>query len=65
MAPTFAAICCPRLAAGHTSPIRTDAETRERLFLLDQEQRDVVANVLRYLESRWKMKKAGELLRNW
>ena len=28
-------------------------------------QRDVVANVLRYLENRWNMKDAGELLRNW
>jgi hypothetical protein len=49
----------------HQSDPDRPAETRERLSLLDSKQRDVVANVLRYLESRWNMKDAGELLRNW
>ncbi len=49
----------------HQSEPDRPAETRERLSLLDPKQRDVVANVLRYLESRWNMKDAGELLRNW
>jgi hypothetical protein len=39
--------------------------TRERLSLLDQEQRNVIANVLRYLEDRWKEQEAGEILREW
>jgi len=49
----------------HQSDPDRPAATRERLSLLDSKQRDVVANVLRYLESRWNMKDAGELLRNW
>ena len=49
----------------HQSDPDRPAETRERLSLLDSKQRDVVANVLRYLESRWNMKDAGELLRSW
>jgi hypothetical protein len=49
----------------HQSDPDRPAETRERLSLLGSKQRDVVANVLRYLEGRWNMKDAGELLRNW
>jgi len=36
---------------------------RERLSLLDDKQRRAVAKVLRYLEDRWRMAKAGEILR--
>jgi hypothetical protein len=39
--------------------------SRERLSLLDKAQRAAVASVLRYLESRWKMKEAGEILHAW
>jgi hypothetical protein len=39
--------------------------TAERLSLLDDRQRAVVALVLRHLESRWHMADAGEALRNW
>jgi hypothetical protein len=38
---------------------------RERLSLLDYEQREVVIEVLRYLESSWRMKEAGDVLRGW
>ncbi len=41
------------------------ADTAERLSLLDAEQRAAVAAVLRYLESRWQMADATELLRDW
>src|SRR5664279_777645 len=62
MAPTFAAICCSRLAAGHTSPIRIDLPRRESACPFSTRS-DVVANVLRYLELEHE--DAGELLRNW
>jgi dsDNA-binding SOS-regulon protein len=42
-----------------------EAEARERLSLLDAEQRAAVASILRYLETRWWMKEAGEVLRDW
>jgi hypothetical protein len=35
------------------------------LSLLDHEQREVVIEVLRYLESSWRMKEAGDVLRGW
>lgn len=41
------------------------AETRERLSLLDAEQRAAVAEVLRYLETKWQLADAGEILRGW
>jgi hypothetical protein len=41
------------------------AETRERLSLLDAEQRATVADVLRYLETSWHMEDAAEVLREW
>jgi len=41
------------------------ADTKERLSLLDADQRAAVADVLRYLESRWQLQEAGEILRDW
>lgn len=41
------------------------AELRERLSLLDASQRAVVASLLRYLETRWQMEEATEVLREW
>lgn len=41
------------------------AEVRERLSLLDASQRAAVASVLRYLETRWQMGEATEVLRDW
>jgi hypothetical protein len=41
------------------------AEIRERLSLLDADQRVAVAHVLRYLEARWNSFEAGEVLRTW
>ncbi|MFO0575405.1 MAG: DUF6714 family protein [Polyangia bacterium] len=41
------------------------AEVRERLSLLDGPQRAAVASVLRYLETRWQMAEATEILREW
>jgi hypothetical protein len=43
----------------------TAQTTPERLSLLQPAQRAVVACVLRYLETRWRMKEAGEVLREW
>jgi hypothetical protein len=48
----------------NSSEVRV-ASTRARLALLDQEQREVVASVLRYLEVRWRIAEAGELLSEW
>ena len=42
-----------------------DAETSERLSLLNAEQRATVADVLRYLETVWHMEDAAEVLRDW
>jgi hypothetical protein len=41
------------------------ATAHERLSLLDHDQREVVSEVLRYLESSWRMKEAGDVLRGW
>lgn len=41
------------------------AETQERLSLLDADQRAAVADVLRYLESKWDSPEASEILRDW
>lgn len=41
------------------------AETRDRLAALDREQRDAVADVLRYLVARWHSDEAAEILRDW
>jgi hypothetical protein len=41
------------------------SDTPERLSLLDPAQRAAVASILRYLETRWRMKEAGEVLREW
>lgn len=48
----------------HHDEVRAST-TRERLSLLDQGQREVVASMLRHLETRWRMKEAGEVLRGW
>jgi hypothetical protein len=37
----------------------------ERLSLLDDAQREVVANVLRYLEAAWRMQDASYVLESW
>jgi hypothetical protein len=39
--------------------------TQERLSLLDPRQRAAIGSVLRYLEERWRMRDAAELLREW
>jgi hypothetical protein len=41
------------------------AEVRERLSLLDTEQRAAVASLLHYLQTRWEMAEATEILREW
>ncbi len=41
------------------------AETAARLSALTAEQREVVADVLRYLASRWNSEDAAEILRDW
>lgn len=41
------------------------AELQERLSLLDADQRAAVADVLRYLESKWDSLEASEILRDW
>lgn len=42
-----------------------EVECRERLSLLDANQRAAVKSVLGYLETRWSMADAGEVLRDW
>lgn len=49
----------------HQKDEHRSAETRERLALLDPDQRAAVAEVLRYLEERWQMPEATEVLREW
>ncbi|HLL20911.1 MAG TPA: DUF6714 family protein [Kofleriaceae bacterium] len=49
-------------------PHQTDeraSDTRERLSLLDEKQREVVADVLHYLATHWHSETAAELLREW
>lgn len=41
------------------------AEARERLSLLDAPQREAVASLLRYLEAKWQLENAIEVLRDW
>jgi hypothetical protein len=48
----------------HQDP-RTITATAARLSLLDGPQRAAIEAVLRYFESRWRMKDAGEVLRDW
>lgn len=49
----------------HQKDEHRGAETRERLALLDPDQRAAVADVLRYLEARWQTPELTELLRDW
>ncbi len=41
------------------------ATARERLSLLNEKQRAVVADVLRYLKDTWRMREAEEVLSEW
>jgi hypothetical protein len=41
------------------------ATTRARIAALDVLQREAVRAALRFLEERWRMRDAAELLRNW
>lgn len=49
----------------HQTGIERATETRERLAVLDSKQRAAVAEVLRYLASRWHSEDAAEVLRDW
>jgi len=48
----------------HHKPER-GAETTARLAALTDEQREVVADVLRFLVARWESEDAAEILRDW
>jgi hypothetical protein len=55
----------PRIQRFRAPRRRVGTRDRERWSLLDAGQRAAVASILRYLEARWSMADAAEVLRDW